>query len=120
MSSEWLEQLEEDLERVLETVPKVLRYCETEEERKIFEAVIEQSRKMLAIVQRAHRRVSFGNLDKFRAEPGDTFILVDGKEMGLPIDVMLFSGETEAHLAEMMKSSIGPAAEVHISDRLKS
>jgi hypothetical protein len=64
--------------------------------------------------------LSFGNLDKFRAEPGDTFILVDGKEMGMPIDVMLFSGETEAHLAELMKDAIGPKTEVHISDRLKS
>ena len=64
--------------------------------------------------------LSFGNLDKFRAEPGDTFIRIDGREMGLPVDVLIFSGETEAHMAEIMKTSIGPATEVHIDPRLKS
>ena len=46
--------------------------------------------------------LSFGNLDKFRAEPGDTFIRIRGQEVGLPVDVMIFSGETEAKLAELM------------------
>jgi hypothetical protein len=64
--------------------------------------------------------LSFGNLDKFRAEPGDTFIRIDGKSMGLPIDVMIFSGETEAHMQELMKDSIGPKTKVHIDPRLKS
>lgn len=64
--------------------------------------------------------LSFGNLDRFRAEPGDTFIKISGKEMGLPIDVLILSGETEAHLAETMKSGIGPDTEVHIDPRLKS
>lgn len=30
--------------------------------------------------------LSFANLDKFKALPGDTFIKIDGKEMGLPLD----------------------------------
>lgn len=46
--------------------------------------------------------LSFGNLDKFRQEPRDTFIPIDGKELGLPVDVIIFSGETEAHMTEMM------------------
>jgi hypothetical protein len=64
--------------------------------------------------------LSYGNLDKFRAEPGDTFIRIDGAEMGLPVDVMIFSGETEADCAELLAGGIGPATKVHISDRLKS
>lgn len=55
--AELLELIEEDLERVLETVPKVLPYCETEEVRKVLETFIEGSKKMLAIVRREHRRV---------------------------------------------------------------
>jgi len=64
--------------------------------------------------------LSFGNLDKFRAEPGDTYIRIDGKEMGLPVDVMIISGETEAHMAETLKGGIGPDTKVHVSPRSKS
>lgn len=62
--------------------------------------------------------LSFGNLDKFRASPGDTYIRVSGDEVGLPVDIMIFSGETEAHLAELIP--IGSETKVQISDRLKS
>jgi hypothetical protein len=55
--AEWLERIEEDLERVLETVPRVLPDCETEEVRKLLEAFIEASKKALATVRREHRRV---------------------------------------------------------------
>jgi hypothetical protein len=54
---EWLEQAADALAAVLEATPKVLRACETDEQRKTLEALIEQSRKTLAIVQRAHRRM---------------------------------------------------------------
>lgn len=64
--------------------------------------------------------LSFGNLDRFRREPGDTFIKIDGREMGLPIDVLLFSGETEAHLQTLVQHSIGPDTILHIDPRLKS
>jgi hypothetical protein len=64
--------------------------------------------------------LSFGNLDRFRAQPGDTFIKIDGKEMDMPIDVMIFSGRTEAHLMEMMARTIGPKTVVHIDEKLKS
>jgi hypothetical protein len=64
--------------------------------------------------------LSFGNLAKFRAEPGDTYIKIDGKEMKLPIDVLIFSGETEADMQKMMAHSIGPDTIVHIDPKLKS
>jgi hypothetical protein len=64
--------------------------------------------------------LSFKNLDKFRAEAGDTYIKIDGKEMGLPIDVLLFSGETEAHLTQLVEKGIGPDTIVHTDPKLKS
>ena len=64
--------------------------------------------------------LSFGNLDKFRREPGETFIRIDGKEMGIPIDLMIFSGETEAHCAESIAGSIGPHTKVHVDPKLRS
>lgn len=61
--------------------------------------------------------LSFANLDKFRAEPGDTYIKIKGKDVGLPVDVMIISGRTEADLASMV--SIGPDTKVFIDDKLK-
>jgi hypothetical protein len=64
--------------------------------------------------------LSFKNLDKFRAEPGETFIRIDGKEMGLPVDVLIFSGETEAHCAQSLSGTIGPDTKVHVDPKLRS
>ena len=64
--------------------------------------------------------LSFGNLDKFRAEPGETFIRVEGKALGIPIDLMIFSGETEAHCAESISGSIGPTTKIIIDPKLRS
>lgn len=64
--------------------------------------------------------LSFGNLDRFRAEPLDTFIKIDGRELGLPFDVMIFSGETEAQMAELMAGGFGPDTKVNISPRSKN
>jgi hypothetical protein len=64
--------------------------------------------------------LSFDNLDRFRAQPGDTFIRIIGREVGLPVDVMIFSGETEADCAETLKGGIGPDTKVHVSDRSKN
>lgn len=64
--------------------------------------------------------LSYANLDKFRAEPGDTYIKVMGKELGIPVDVVIFSGETEAHCAETVQHLIGPDTHITMSERLKS
>ena len=63
--------------------------------------------------------LSFGNLDRFRERPLDTFIKIDGKEMGLPIDIVLFSGRTEPEMAELLAGGIGPDTKVNISPRFK-
>ena len=64
--------------------------------------------------------LSFGNLDKFRAEPGDTFIRIRGQEVGLPVDVLIFSGETEAQMADLLAKGIGPGTKVYVSPRSKN
>jgi len=64
--------------------------------------------------------LSFGNLGKFIDDPGDTYIRIDGKEMGLPVDVLIFSGETEAHLTDLMKGLINKDTIVHIDPKLKT
>ena len=64
--------------------------------------------------------LSFDNLDKFRAGPCDSYILIDGKEHGLSHDIMIFSGRTEAEMTDMVAGGIGPDTIVHISSKLKS
>jgi hypothetical protein len=64
--------------------------------------------------------LSFGNLDKFRSQPGDTFIRIDGKAMGLPIDILIFSGETEAHMQAIFATAITDKTILHIDPKLKS
>jgi hypothetical protein len=57
--------------------------------------------------------LSFGNLKKFLAEPGDTFIRIEGKEVGLPIDTIIFSGETEGDMEKLIQQFIGPNTVVY-------
>ena len=64
--------------------------------------------------------LSFGNLDKFRAEVGETYIRIDGKTMDLPIDVLIFSGQTEAHMETKLAKNITSRTKIHIDPKLKS
>lgn len=65
--------------------------------------------------------LSFANLDRLRAGPdGKTFIKVVGQDIGVPVDILIFCGETEAHMAEMMQDMIGPNTRVTIDPKLKS
>lgn len=66
--------------------------------------------------------LSFKNLDKFYAEPGDTYIKIDGEQLGLPIDVLIFSGETEAHMQDQLDKAgqITPETKIHVDSKLKS
>jgi hypothetical protein len=63
--------------------------------------------------------LSFNNLDKLRAEPRDTFIKVEGEPMGLPFDVLIFSGESEAHLAHFIRNAVTDKTIIHIDPKLK-
>jgi hypothetical protein len=64
--------------------------------------------------------LSFANLDRLRANPGDDYMKVKGADVGLPeVDIVLFAGETEAHLAETLRSLISAQTKVTTSDRLK-
>jgi hypothetical protein len=62
--------------------------------------------------------LSFGNLAKFKAAPLNTFIKIDGKAMDLPIDVLLFSGETEGEMGRFFADKVGPDTEIHIDPKL--
>lgn len=54
--------------------------------------------------------LSFGNLKKFRQHPRDTHIIIKGEEVGVPIDVVIFSGETEETMAhELILRGTRPA-----------
>lgn len=54
--------------------------------------------------------LSFGNLKKFRRHPRDTHILIRGEDVGLSIDVVIFSGETEEAMAhELILRGTRPA-----------
>lgn len=64
--------------------------------------------------------LSHANLDKLRADGTNGFIRIVGAEMGLPIDIMITAGETEAALAHDLDDLIGPDTEVHVSSKLKS
>jgi hypothetical protein len=64
--------------------------------------------------------LSFGNLDKFRAEPLDTYITIKGEDVGLPHDVMIFSGRTEEDMADVIIPYLGPDVKVHVSTRKKN
>jgi hypothetical protein len=63
--------------------------------------------------------LSFGNLDALRAGPGKIYIRIDGAKHGLPADVLVFSGETEAELLSALRGNIGPGTKVDIDPGLK-
>jgi hypothetical protein len=63
--------------------------------------------------------LSWGNLDKFRTAPGDSYIQIPAEESGLPVDILLFSDRTEADLVRMIEDGVGADTEVITSDRLK-
>ena len=61
--------------------------------------------------------LSFGNLDRLHAEPMDTYINIDGDEVGIPIDITIFSGTTEQEMQEFMLKSMHPTTVVTVSDK---
>lgn len=59
--------------------------------------------------------LSFANLNRFIEQPGDTFIRISGMEVGLPCDLMIISGKTEADMVELLKDGITLDTKVHVT-----
>ena len=60
------------------------------------------------------------NLDKFRAAPLDSMIQIDGRALGIDVDIVLFSGPTEAAMAEVLRDMIGPDTKINVDPKLQS
>jgi hypothetical protein len=56
--------------------------------------------------------MSFGNLNKFRKDPCDTFIKIEGNEIELDADVVLFSCRTEKEGVAMLQKMFNIPQEV--------
>lgn len=56
--------------------------------------------------------LSFGNLAKFRDYPMDTFIMVKGEEIGIQVDIMIFSGETEEDMKDKLSQFISSDTDI--------
>jgi hypothetical protein len=63
--------------------------------------------------------LSFENLDRLRAMPGDDYIRIPGQLLGLPIDIVIYSGRDEAHLTEIIAPFIDARTKVEIDPRLR-
>ena len=57
--------------------------------------------------------LSWGNLARFRAGSGDSFIRIPASESGLNADIMLFSAKTEAELAALLNVPLPSADFTH-------
>jgi hypothetical protein len=66
--------------------------------------------------------LSFANLEHLRTHPNDAFLKIDGTRINIPLDVMLFSGESEADLAAIIVKAdgIGPDTKVTVTHKLKN
>lgn len=63
--------------------------------------------------------LSHGNLDKLRADGLDGYIKIDGGEIGIPFDIMITAGESEATMLKFFQAGIGPGTKLHIDDKVK-
>lgn len=70
--------------------------------------------------ERLYIGLSFANLEKLLAEPRSNYIKIDGRSLGVDCEILIFSGETEEKMGEMIEGAIGPDTRVSISKRLKS
>jgi len=64
--------------------------------------------------------LTFGNLDRLRAGPGDDHIVIEGDDIGIEFDIWIVAGETEAALEKLIAPGIGPDTKVNISSRIKN
>ena len=64
--------------------------------------------------------LSFGNLARFREQPGDTYIKIPAEQLGMSHDIVIFSGRTEEEMSDHFFKNLTPDAKVTISDKFKS
>lgn len=64
--------------------------------------------------------LSYGNLNKFRDGPLDSFITIHGSEIGIDHDILIFSGRNEEDMAEFLSAGFVPNTIVTISSRSKN
>jgi len=64
--------------------------------------------------------LSFGNLDRFRSMPGDTYIQIPMEESGLGADIVIFSGRTESEMTEQMAPALAPDATIRFNPMSKN
>lgn len=64
--------------------------------------------------------LSHANLDKLRADGLQGKIVVDGKELGLDVDIWITAAENEQVMLRAFQDGINAGTKVHIDQRLKS
>jgi len=64
--------------------------------------------------------LSHANLDKLRRDGLQGKIVIDGKELGLDVDIWITAAETEAVMLRSFQDGITEGTKVHIDPRLKS
>ena len=63
--------------------------------------------------------LSFGNLDRFKAEPMDTFIQISKEQLGIDHDIVIFSGRTEHEMADWVTGQMAKGATLKIPKNMK-
>lgn len=63
--------------------------------------------------------LSHANLDRLRQDGTKGCIKIDGKLMGLSVDLLITAADTEAHIVDALSDLIGPETKLHIDPRLK-
>jgi hypothetical protein len=58
--------------------------------------------------------LSHANLDRLRAEGIKAAIKIDGKELGIDVDIFITAGETEAVMFQQFERGIGPNTKIKI------
>jgi hypothetical protein len=59
-------------------------------------------------------------VESLRTNTGTSAFMIRGQNFGCPVDVVIFSAETEAHALEIISDIIIPETEIVIDDSLKN
>lgn len=58
--------------------------------------------------------LSYNNLASLRADAGDAYMRIVGSELGLPMDIVIFSGKDEDTLVDLLVPGINAATKICI------